>query len=74
MQDGQIEFVELQSQLGGECRIRNPWGSAELTLYREGKKWKNLDGSLIEFNTRSGETFILVQRGSSPEQFKRKIL
>jgi hypothetical protein len=74
MQDGKVEFVEIQSQLGGECRIHNPWGDSEITIYRNGKKWKDLDGSILKFNTKAGEDIILVTRGISPDQFKRKIM
>jgi len=74
MQKGQIEFVEIQSQLGGECRLRNPWGKDEVTLYREGREWKNMYGSLLKFNTREGENIVMVKRGSSPDKFKRVIL
>jgi len=74
MQKGQIEFVEMQSQLGGECRLRNPWGKANVTLYRDGKKWKDMDGSLLDINMHKGENIVLVPKGSSPDQFKRVIL
>jgi len=74
MQKGQIEFVEIQSQFGGECRLRNPWGNDEVTLYRGGREWKNMYGSLLKFNTREGENIVMVKRGSSPDKFKRVIL
>jgi hypothetical protein len=74
MRKGQIEFIEFQSQLGGECRLRNPWEKSEVILYRDGKKWKKMDGSLLKFNTRKGDDIVVVRSGSSPDQFKRKIL
>ena len=74
MQKGQIEFVEIKSQLGGECRLRNPWGEAEVTLYRDGRKWKNMMGSLLKFETRKNQVFVIVPKGFSPSQFKRVVL
>jgi hypothetical protein len=74
MQKGQIEFVEVNSQLVGECRLRNPWGVDEVTLYRDGKKWKNMDGPLLIFQTRKNQVFVVVPKGSSPAQFKRMVL
>ena len=74
MQEGQIEFVEIHSQFGADCRLRNPWGAAEVTLYRDGREWKNRNGSLLKFKTRKGENIVVVKRGSSPDQFKRVIL
>jgi hypothetical protein len=71
---GQIEFVEVRSQLGGVCRLRNPWPGGQVTLYRNQEKWKDLNGSLLEFETVKGQTFVVVVKGASPSQFKRVIL
>jgi len=73
MQNGKIEFFEIKSQLGGECRLRNPWPKAEVTLYRDGKKWKNVEGSLFSFQTSGNQIFLLVPKGVFPSQFKRVI-
>ena len=70
---GRIEFVEIESQLGGQCRLRNPWPGAEVTLYRNQEKWKDSNGSLLEFETVKGQTFVVVAKGTSPSQFKRVI-
>jgi len=73
MQQGQVKFVEIQPQLGGECRIHNPWGESELTVFRNGKKWKDMDSALLVFNTKTEDDIILVPKGSSPDQYKRTI-
>ena len=73
MQRGQIEFVEVQSQLGGECRLRNPWSKAEVTLYRNGINWKDMDGSLLKLETAQGENIVVVQSGLLPDKFKRVV-
>jgi hypothetical protein len=70
---GRIEFVEIKSQLGGKCRLRNPWPGRQVTLYRNQEKWKDLNGSLLEFETVKGQTFVVVVKGTSPSQFKRVI-
>jgi hypothetical protein len=36
---GKIPLAEVVSQLGGPCRLANPWGRAEVTLYRGGRRW-----------------------------------
>ncbi len=46
MEKGQIEFVEICSQKGGQCRVQNPWPGTEITLYRDGKKTKNIESPL----------------------------
>ena len=87
MQKGQIEFVEIKSLVGGECRLRNPWPGAEVTLYRDGGKWKgapaakkygwepkDMDGSLLKFETVKDQIFVVVPKGCSPSQFRRVVL
>jgi hypothetical protein len=71
---GQIEFAELKSELGQECRLQNPWSESEVTLYRDGKKAESLSGSLLRFPARKGETIVVVPVGTVPTQFKRSVL
>ena len=70
---GQVEFVELLSQAGGECRLRNPWGETEVTLYRNGKSAEDLKGSLLTFPTAKAERIVAVPKGSSPDRVKREV-
>lgn len=74
MQQGRIGFVELESQAGAECRLRNPWGESEVTLYRDGKKSENLQGSLLRFPTRKGERVVVVASGDTPQTHRRVLL
>jgi hypothetical protein len=54
IRDGRVAFVELESQAGAECRMRNPF-EGPVTLYRDGKNSEGLEGSLVRFGTRKGE-------------------
>jgi len=74
MQNGQIEFVELQSKVVGECRLRNPWGEAQVTLYRNGAKDTEMSGSLLRFNTAKEESTVVVRAGNSPQQYRRTVM
>jgi hypothetical protein len=74
LQKGEIEFVEITSQLGSECRLRNPWPDREVSVYRNGKIEQNIKGSLLQFKTGRAENIVLVSQSSSPAQFKRTIL
>jgi hypothetical protein len=74
IQDGQIEFVQIKSQLGGQCRLRNPWPDAEVTLFRDGKNWMNMKGSLLRFETDRNQVLVIVPKGVSQRQYKRVIL
>jgi Glycosyl hydrolase family 95 catalytic domain len=73
IESGRIGFVELESQAGGECRLRNPWGESEVTLFRDGKKSENLHGSLLRFPTRKGESIVVVVSGDTPQSHRRAL-
>ena len=73
MRKGEVEFVELLSQAGGECRLRNPWGQTAVSLFRGGRRSEDLDGSLLTFPTAKGESVVMAPRGSSSEKLKRSI-
>jgi hypothetical protein len=53
--NGVTRRVELTSQAGAECRLRNPWGTRPAALTRDGQKAESLTGSLLKFPTRKGE-------------------
>ncbi|MEK7407638.1 MAG: DUF5703 domain-containing protein [Acidobacteriota bacterium] len=71
MRQGQIEFVELLSQAGAECRLRNPWGEGPVTLHRDGKASETLRGSLLRFPTRRGERIVALPPGVDPAKLRR---
>jgi hypothetical protein len=74
-QDGETEFVEIESPLGGECRIRNPWGADEsVVVWKNGEEWQTMDGSLLTMETKTGDILVLVKPGIEPEQFRRVIV
>jgi hypothetical protein len=60
MRGGTIRFVEILSQLGGECRIHNPWPSAKTILFCNGKKMDEMKGPLLKFPTKKGKSYLLV--------------
>jgi hypothetical protein len=73
MRAGAVEFVELRSQAGGECRLRNPWGRSAVSLYRDGSKSEDLEGSLLTFPAAKGECIVAVPKGSSPDKLRRPV-
>jgi hypothetical protein len=72
MRAGSVEFVELVSQAGAECRLRNPF-SGDVTLHRDRKKSETLRGSLLQFPTRKGERIVVVPATASPTDYKRNV-
>jgi hypothetical protein len=55
---GQIPLVELRSEAGATARLRNPWGAAPVTLYRNGQRWRQMEDSLLSFPTARGDVII----------------
>jgi hypothetical protein len=54
IRQGRIESVEIASQAGAECCLRNPF-SGSAVLYRDGRKSETLSGDLLRFPTAKGE-------------------
>ena len=70
---GRIGFVELESQAGAECRLRNPWGESEVNLFRDGIKSEDMQGPLLRFPTRKGERIVVVASGDTPQSHRRAL-
>jgi len=70
---GRVEFVELRSQAGAECRLNNPWGAEAVELYRNGKKAETLSGPLMKFDTAKDEVLVVVPKGAAPDKLKRTV-
>jgi hypothetical protein len=65
MEKGRVRSVEISSQAGGECRVRNPWpGGQTVAIYRNGRKAEELSGSLLVFPTQRNETVAITTRQS----------
>ncbi len=57
---GRVEYVELESQAGAGCRLRNPWGGAEVVLRRNGRTAETLAGTPLAFATSKREKIRIV--------------
>ena len=76
MKSGDIQYVEIESQLGGVCRIRNPWNT-NVVLYRNGIQAETITSSqnaLMSFNTVMGEDIVLVRPGTTPDMYRTSSL
>ena len=73
MRSGRIEVVEIESLAGQECRLRNPWPQGAVTLFRDGRKSEQLEGPLLTFATRRGETITVAPSGVDPADLKRAV-
>ena len=63
IENGRIEFVEILSQKGGQCRVQNPWPGTEIALHRTGDAIENISGEVLAFSTGTGETLIMMPEG-----------
>jgi hypothetical protein len=73
MKNGGVEFVELKSQVGGECQLRNPWAGDSVVLYRNGQQPEDATGDVLKFSTAAQEVVLILKKGTAPGQFKRSI-
>ncbi|MEV4511674.1 glycoside hydrolase family 95-like protein [Dactylosporangium sp. NPDC049525] len=64
-----VQYVEIESQLGGTAKVRNPWAT-NVVLYRNGVQAETLSGSLLSFATTAGETIVMVRPGTTPDQYR----
>lgn len=69
-----VEFVEITSQAGGECRIRNPWKGSEVTIFRNGKRLTVTKNDLITFSTTKNDHFLILKKNTKPDQFRQAVL
>ena len=74
--NGAISFVEIDSRLGGICRIRNPWPENQIDIYRNGAKaddYTMTAKTLVMFSTKKDENIRIVRRGVNLETLREII-
>jgi hypothetical protein len=55
---GKVGFVDIESRLGEECRLRNPWGS-DCLLVEDGGPSLRLSGGILQFATKANKRYHL---------------
>jgi hypothetical protein len=70
--NGKAEFVELVSQAGAECRLRNPFGG-DAVVHRDGRAAETVRGELLRIATRPGERLLIVPPGTNPATLRRAL-
>jgi len=60
LKDGQVQYVNIESEKGRDCTVQNPWPGKTVTLYRNNKKAETFKGSRFTFKTAKGERIALV--------------
>jgi hypothetical protein len=72
-QNGKPEFVSITSQQGKPCHLRNPWTGKDVIIYRNGKRWKKTNESLITFQTKINDYYLITPDGVSKNQINIKL-
>jgi hypothetical protein len=72
--NGNVQFIELRSRAGGECRLRNPWVDGDITLFRNGKQAEEVGGRLLKFNTAKDEVLLVLKKGVAPSKLNRTVV
>ncbi|MEI7899819.1 MAG: hypothetical protein WCK89_06170 [bacterium] len=70
MKSGKVDFIEVTSQRGGPCMLRNYWGKQSVDLYRNNKKRETPTAELLTFDTGKGENIVIVKSGTKPADFR----
>ncbi len=68
---GGVEFVEIESRLGGRCQLRNPWGASCLVVDAAGAA-REVGGDIIRFDTTRGGHYRILPKGKT-EPMPRRI-
>jgi hypothetical protein len=73
---GQVQFVELHSLAGSDCRLHNPWDGEEVVLFRNGQESEIIRqdaAGLLKFPTRRDEQIVLLPPGVTPNRVRQSI-
>lgn len=76
IKSGDVQYVEIESQLGEMARLRNPWDS-DVVLYRNGVAAERLVSSkneMLTFRTGEGERIVVVRPGTTPDLYRSSLV
>lgn len=62
MNNGKIEFVEIKSNAGSQCNVRNPWKEGKVTVFKNNSKLLETADRFISISTHPGDVLYLVQK------------
>jgi alpha-L-fucosidase 2 len=57
--NGQVMYVDIVSEKGKTCTVKNPWPGNKVRLMRNGKQSEMLEGEVISFRTSENESIKL---------------
>jgi alpha-L-fucosidase 2 len=57
---GRVAFIDITSEIGGTCRVHNPWSTRAAVTSLSKEESCLLDGDTLEISTRKGDRFRLT--------------
>ena len=64
--DGCTAYVLIESEAGVDCRLVNPWPGQQVMVTQGGERVAHeVDGDVLAFATRAGQTYAVCQAGSA---------
>ena len=67
-QNGEVIGIEILSEAGRPCRVKNPFSGPALLVSDNGKEKKQLSGELLTFDTKKGERYLLLPGSSESDE------
>jgi alpha-L-fucosidase 2 len=65
---GETKWVKIESEVGGGCRVRNPFRGAVALKDEKNGTARVLTGEILEFATEPGERYLLAAEGAPPQE------
>lgn len=67
MRNGAVEKVEIFSEAGGFCRIKNPFGGPALVTQEPGRGTREMSGDILGFAAEKGGRYTLARPAAEAE-------
>ncbi|MFH1477998.1 MAG: glycoside hydrolase family 95-like protein [Verrucomicrobiota bacterium] len=74
MTDRRVRFVEILSEAGRLCRVRNPFGAECVLKNLSGGKTRRLKGAVLAFATKRGGRYLLTARDGADVKADRRLV
>ena len=71
MHVGEIEWVEIESRLGEECRLRNPWSESCEVTHVDSADVDTVAGDVLRFATAPGVRYRIMPQGRTLPEARR---
>ena len=73
IRNGEIQFVSIDAEQAGECRIRNPWPGREVLIFRNGKRWKKQKSDMLIMSAKKSDQLMIVSSGGNVDSIARSL-